>query len=185
MTFKPSFFQNVTSLMNRYNITSLTYRRRKIFSTENTVPIRYNNEILHWYNVTGLPGHPRKCIQIILVLKTQYWKYGIHHGQSNTAPNTLIETPSNNKKAKYEPVQRHRSPLQPKKNIQYWKYDGHKNNLLYSNYNLYKLISISVYILQIRYPYDVISKLCTGTTSQVSPTVKGNVFSTEITVPIN
>ena len=34
-------------IIHRNNVTGLPSRRRKIFSTENMAPIRYNNEIMH------------------------------------------------------------------------------------------------------------------------------------------
>jgi len=51
--------------------------------------------------------------------------YGVdkeNHGVTLSTSYASIETPSNNKKANYEPVQRHRSPLTTKNNIQYSKY---------------------------------------------------------------
>jgi len=60
---------------------------------------------------------------------------------------------------KYEPVQRHRSPLSTKNNIRYSKYGIRK-----------------------RYQEDMISKLHTGTTSQVSPADE-KISSTEYIAP--
>jgi hypothetical protein len=110
------------------------------YGIRNTIPIRCDIEIMHGYNVTGLPCRPRNYIQ--------YSKYGI-------PPNRTFRYGIDKMWYRnYAPVQRHRSPHCPRKYIQYSKYGIQKRIKIIKIIKIRKIKKLYT-VLKIRYSkYD-------------------------------